>query len=143
MCIRDSYCKTNFCLRRYILTYFGEKAPMRCGGCSNCRTDLRQPEVAAPAKRPVSTRAAEVTDADIPADLMERLQKLRSHLARRASVPAYVIFSNQTLREMCAKQPRDEYEMLRVSGVGELKMKKYGRAFLDAIDDWRSEQSGC
>ena len=137
------YCKTNFCLRRYILTYFGEKAPMRCGGCSNCRRDLRQPEVAAPAKRPVSTRAAGVTDADIPADLMERLQKLRSLLARRASVPAYVIFSNQTLREMCAKQPRDEYEMLRVSGVGEQKMKKYGRAFLEVIDDWRSEQGGC
>ena len=116
---------------------------MRCGSCANCRTDLRQPEIPAPTKRTAPARTTEVTDADIPADLMERLQKLRATLARRASVPAYVIFSNQTLRDMCAKQPRDEYEMLRVSGVGEQKLKKYGRAFLEVIDDWRSDQGGC
>jgi ATP-dependent DNA helicase RecQ len=44
-----------------------------------------------------------------------------------------MVFSDATLRDMAAKMPRDEEEFLDVSGVGEFKLKKYGRAFLDRI----------
>ncbi len=134
-----SYCKTNRCLRRYILTYFGQTAHDRCGGCANCRTDLRQPEQPAVSSVPRSRIRPAEFDPDIPAALLEQLQQLRTDLARRASVPAYVIFSNQTLRELAARQPQNKHELLQVPGIGEQKAKKYGPAILDVIHAWRGE----
>ena len=65
--------------------------------------------------------------------LFEELRTLRRELAEREGIPAYMVFSDATLRDMAAKMPRDEEEFLDVSGVGEFKLKKYGRAFLDRI----------
>ncbi|MFO7568603.1 MAG: RQC domain-containing protein, partial [Smithellaceae bacterium] len=65
--------------------------------------------------------------------LFERLRALRRALADEANVPAYVVFSDKTLTEMVAAMPQDEIEMLAVSGVGEHKMQKYGKPFLDEI----------
>jgi ATP-dependent DNA helicase RecQ len=79
---------------------------------------------------------------DVPPALYARLQQLRQQLAKRLGVPAYVVFSNETLREMCRQLPRSEGELLKVSGVGEQKRKKFGRAFLEAIETWRQEQGG-
>lgn len=79
---------------------------------------------------------ASPVEGDVPAELYAQLQQLRQQLARRAGVPAYVIFSNQTLRDMCQRLPRTESELGRVSGIGEQKLAKYGRACLDVIDAW-------
>ncbi len=80
---------------------------------------------------------------DASPELYARLQALRQQQAKRLGVPAYVVFSNATLRELCRRLPRSEGELLKVSGVGEQKLKKFGRAFLDAIDAWRQEQPGA
>lgn len=80
---------------------------------------------------------------DVPPALYARLQQLRQQLAKRLGVPAYVVFSNETLREMCRQLPRSEGELLKVSGVGEQKRKRFGRAFLEAIETWRQEQGGA
>ena len=58
---------------------------------------------------------------DADPELFARLKKLRAALAAKASVPAYVVFTDATLRDMCAKMPTDEQELLQVSGVGERK----------------------
>lgn len=70
-----------------------------------------------------------------PADsqLFEALRALRTEIARTQSVPPYVVFADKTLREMCSRLPRTKAEMLEVSGVGEVKFKKYGQAFLQII----------
>ena len=68
--------------------------------------------------------------------LFERLRILRRTLADENNVPAYVVFSDRTLLEMADARPRDEIEMLNVSGVGEHKMKLYGGIFLEEI--WRT-----
>ena len=65
--------------------------------------------------------------------LFEKLRALRRTLADENNVPAYVVFSDRTLLEMADVRPRDEIEMLGVSGVGEHKMKQYGKQFLDEI----------
>ena len=67
------------------------------------------------------------------ADLYEALRQLRARLAEEANVPAYVVFSNATLQDMARKKPRNSTEFKRVSGVGELKCKWYGNAFLAEI----------
>ena len=65
--------------------------------------------------------------------LMQALRVLRSSLAVKAHVPAYVIFPDAALADMCAKKPKTIEEFLEVSGVGEAKAEKYGEAFLRVI----------
>ena len=86
---------------------------------------------------PVQQLAAPETP--VSADLFQRLRALRQRLAARSGVPAYVIFSDQTLREMCRRLPKDEGDLLQISGVGEQKLRKYGRDFLAAIAEWSQE----
>jgi len=69
-------------------------------------------------------------------ELYDALVKLRSKTARVKSVPAYVIFTDKTLREMCARRPLSEEAMLQISGVGENKLKKYGKSFLKVIQEF-------
>ena len=67
------------------------------------------------------------------ARLFDALKEVRAKLARRESVPAYVIFSNATLSEMARSRPRSRFDLLEVNGVGEQKARRYGQAFLEAI----------
>ena len=48
-------------------------------------------------------------------------------------MPAYVIFSNATLEDMAGKAPKTVEQFLEVSGVGEVKARRYGKVFLDEI----------
>ena len=70
--------------------------------------------------------------------LFELLRICRSQLARKAHVPPYMVFSDKTLHDMCAKAPHSREEMLGVSGVGEVKYDKYGEAFLKVIASFDS-----
>jgi len=75
--------------------------------------------------------------------LFTRLKKLRSQLAQEQHVPAFVVFSDATLYDMCAKRPSTQMEFLEVSGVGHMKLEKYGELFLQEIEVYcRDEKSG-
>lgn len=65
--------------------------------------------------------------------LFEHLRALRKQIADEASVPPYIVFSDATLRDMCAKKPTTEDEFLEVSGVGVTKLARYSEAFLTEI----------
>ncbi len=67
------------------------------------------------------------------ADLLETLKQLRLKLADHESVPAYIIFSDATLVELATYLPQDDIEMQKISGVGDVKLQKYGTDFLNAI----------
>jgi ATP-dependent DNA helicase RecQ len=69
-------------------------------------------------------------------DLFNDLKKVRTEFARAENVPPYVVFSDATLVEMAAYLPCDESEMRKISGVGDLKMQKYGADFLEVIRDY-------
>nr|HML49171.1 HRDC domain-containing protein [Clostridia bacterium] len=75
-------------------------------------------------------------------DLYERLSDLRLQIAKEQSVPAFVVFSNATLYDMCAKLPRTSAQFLQVSGVGRHKLMLYGDRFMQAIAEYLSESAG-
>ena len=74
-----------------------------------------------------------VARTDYDADLFEQLRALRRRLADKEGVPAFVVFSDATLRGLAAAKPSDTQTMLRVSGVGPAKLERYGNAFLAVI----------
>jgi ATP-dependent DNA helicase RecQ len=67
-------------------------------------------------------------------DLFERLRAVRKRLADREGVPAYIVFSDAVLRQMAAHAPRTRAELLQISGVGPVKLERYGDAFLEALE---------
>lgn len=73
----------------------------------------------------------------VNADLLDALKALRKSIASQKSVPAYVIFTDATLIDMCKKCPETPDEMLEVSGVGRTKLEKFGKEFLEVIAKFR------
>ena len=68
--------------------------------------------------------------------LFEELRSLRTAIAKEEGLPPYIIFSDKTLIDMCAKMPENRQEMLGVSGVGENKFRKYGQRFMDVVTEF-------
>lgn len=73
----------------------------------------------------------------VNSDLLVALKALRKGIASKKSVPAYVIFTDATLIDMCKKCPETPDEMLEVSGVGRTKLEKFGKEFLEVIAKFR------
>ena len=61
------------------------------------------------------------------------LRQKRKEMADEAGVPPYVIFSDRTLIEMAAYYPQSAASLLNISGVGQMKLNRYGGAFLEII----------
>ncbi len=80
---------------------------------------------------------ASTTDAD--KRLFMRLKALRMQIASEGGVPAYFIFSDATLEDMCRRKPLDEVAMRRVQGVGDLKFERYGQRFIDEVGQFMRE----
>ncbi len=68
--------------------------------------------------------------------MFEMLREVRKALADSTNAPAFTIFSDASLRDMMLVRPRTEEEFLSVSGVGQTKLERYGKRFLDAIADY-------
>lgn len=75
-------------------------------------------------------------------ELFQRLQELRGKLSRSQNIPMYIIFSNATLEAMAAYQPVTPEELLKIPGVGQAKLQKYGKVFLEEIQSWKEEPNG-
>ncbi len=89
-----------------------------------------------PPRREKAARRRQARD-DIPfaaRALFEALRDLRTRLAAKQNVPPYVIFSDATLSEMAQRRPLSDEEFLTISGVGDSKLKRYGRKFMKLID---------
>jgi len=69
-------------------------------------------------------------------DLFEALRKLRATIARKKSVPAYIVFGDAALRDMARLRPSTYIRLLEVKGVGEKKRRQYGEVVLAAIKDY-------
>ncbi|WP_028984034.1 DNA helicase RecQ [Sporolactobacillus terrae] len=72
--------------------------------------------------------------------LFETLKQVRKALAQKEYVPPYIIFSDQSLREMSARLPSTDHEFLMIKGVGQQKLEKYGQAFMKAIAEYQEAQ---
>jgi ATP-dependent DNA helicase RecQ len=74
-------------------------------------------------------------------ELFEILRAIRQELARENGVPPYIVFGDVTLKEMAINYPVTKENMLKISGVGEVKYNKYGKAFEDAIKKFMEEHN--
>jgi ATP-dependent DNA helicase RecQ len=65
--------------------------------------------------------------------MFDALRQLRKQVADQQDVPAFVVFSDTTLKDMAEKMPATIAQMSRVSGVGDAKLKQYGQIFVNEI----------
>ena len=130
-----NYCETDKCLREFILSYFGDTTPCICNKCSNCvvvEDEEEETYVETGKKRKKAAQLAGLNE--LGAALFEKLRSVRTELAAEKSVPPYIICSDKTLKDMCAKLPRDKEQLADVYGMGEQKIQNYGEAFVTAVN---------
>jgi len=109
----------------------------------NAKFSIREIEPK-PSARTKSHQASSA-DQDLPeesADLLRTLKALRRDLAKARNVPAYVVFSDATLREMCMTLPNSMSQMAEINGVGPKKLEDYGQLFLDQLSDGGDRDEG-
>jgi len=97
------------------------------------KINLRRDTIAKAAKTPERSRAVALVGEEDEA-LFSALRSKRRELAEAARAPAYVIFTDRTLAEMAAKQPKTLDEFARLSGVGAKKLESFGKIFLEIIN---------
>jgi ATP-dependent DNA helicase RecQ len=146
--VMQKYAYTDRCRRGFVLRYFGDPAATsRCEQCDNCLS-LGHRAVATTGvtrkgdgSRPGSPgrehrKKPPVGLPDMTSEeraVLDALRALRTSIARRESVPAYVVFADRTLREMARSRPRSVAALSDVYGVGPAKLKKYGEEFLKEL----------
>ncbi|MBO7675612.1 MAG: ATP-dependent DNA helicase RecQ [Atopobiaceae bacterium] len=148
------YAKSDTCLRRRIVRYFGQELDGVDGSCETCsacgweepvprrsvisgddemvRYQRLRRQGASVATGATADAFDEVTEAD--EELFQRLRALRKRLADEADMPPYIVFSDKTLRAMVRMGPRTEEELLEVPGVGQKKLATYGADFLAELN---------
>ena len=92
----------------------------------NARVKIKQ-------TRKMKRRAEKTSVGAEEQELFAVLRQVRAEFAAKRGVPAFVIFSDATLADMCRKMPLTEEAFLSVSGVGTNKLERYGDAFIRAI----------
>ena len=114
------------CLRKRILNYFGEAYIPPCNKCSYC----------------MKLSEEQIKQVKVPAidkELLAVLEKTRSQLAKRWGVPAYSVVNDRTLREMAIYRPKNDADMLKIYGIGQVKLQRYGKTFINAIKECESK----
>ena len=87
----------------------------------------------AQAARVLSEGAVAVADDDTHVALFQALRAWRLQVAREHGVPAYTVFHDSTLEEIARRRPGSTEELSEVSGVGAIKLERYGAAVLDLV----------
>ncbi len=89
-----------------------------------------------PRKAKPSRTAGDAAAGDLgPLDqrVFERLRTLRRRIAEEHHVPPYLVFTDETLRLMAQRRPSSPDALLRIKGVGESRLARYGAAFLEEL----------
>ncbi len=123
------------CRHRRLVGYFEEEiAP--CGeSCDVCRGITVADLVVHTKGKSAGSNSSAAKSAAIELDettleRFELLRALRRQIADRENVPAYIVFSDATLKALAERMPQTPEEMLDVSGIGPAKMSRYGTEFL-------------
>lgn len=84
-----------------------------------------------------SSKRSRKDDYDYDEVLFAKLRSLRKKLADELGKPPYVIFNDASLAEMAEQQPQTPFELLKINGVGDSKLEKFGDQFLDVIRQYQ------
>jgi len=74
--------------------------------------------------------------------IYSRLRDLRKRLAEQQGVPVYALFTNEQMGAMVQHRVSTQAQLQEIAGVGEARVKKYGQAFLDQLEQARAELAG-
>lgn len=89
-------------------------------------------------KKKVQKTIKIATEGEVNKDVFTELKKIRYAIAKEENMPAYIVFSDKTLKLMASELPTTENEFLAISGVGMNKMEKYGAEFMDVIRKFKN-----
>lgn len=90
-------------------------------------------------KKTVRIKTKEKTvEETVNISLFDTLKQIRYEIASQKGVPAFLIFSDASLMDMCRKLPVTPEEFLSVNGVGDNKLKQYGDRFISAIAEYKA-----
>ena len=113
----------------YPVLWLTEKAEDVVYGTANLTMRAAKSET-----KPIARATGELEGSD--GALFQRLRVLRARIARIQGVPAYVVFSDKTLRELAVTRPRTIAELRSISGVGITKAERYGKQLLAEIENF-------
>jgi ATP-dependent DNA helicase RecQ len=95
------------------------------------------PRLLKPAEKPAKvSKVVEDSWEGVDKGLFEALRKLRTTIARKKGVPAYIVFGDAVLRDMARRRPSNYVNLLDVKGIGEKKRRQYGELVLTAMKDY-------
>ena len=121
------------CLRKRILEYFGESFIPPCGNCSICRRESRDSYSHIVFKSGTEKRPL------VDEILLERLNKKRKTLALAAGVPDFAILGDSALKEIAVYCPQSIAQLSKISGMSELKIRRYGYEFLNVVKEYNNK----
>jgi len=136
-----NYAEGGECRHAEILTYYKDSQRIeRCGHCDTCdpesprRIVMPVKEETAPlVSKPKKKTGSSATVLHLDHDQEERfktLKKWRKEKAQELDLPAFVIFSDQTLRHLAVNNPKDLEQLRETHGVGDAKLEKFGKDLL-------------
>ncbi len=99
---------------------------------------LEKSEISDTSSKPKGKKRAEVVDTEHPV-LFEQLRSLRKELSNEMSCPPFQVFTQITLFELCAYFPSTPKELIKISGMGKIRVEKHGKKILAIINKYISE----
>ena len=87
------------------------------------------------------SQPSDAVEAEYDRDLFEKLRLLRKKIADEKAVPPFVVFGDLALRQMASYLPQSEENFSRISGVGQEKLKQYGKIFTEFIQTYAKENN--
>lgn len=132
-----AYCEAGECRHSEILTYYKDSQRIRrCGHCDVCDPKSNR-KVSQPPKKQKITHLVKKKKTNEPQILdgneefrFQDLRKWRKAKATELDLPAFVIFGDQTLKELAQKNPQSLDQLSEIYGIGEAKLEKFGRDLL-------------
>jgi ATP-dependent DNA helicase RecQ len=90
-------------------------------------------QMAVPRLTVVSTSKSSIVNKHYDKALFAKLKHLRKRLADEQDIPPFVVFSDASLIDMASQMPQSPFDFLQISGVGQVKLEKYGSDFIALI----------
>jgi len=81
----------------------------------------------------VKPQKTEIAIEDFDDDLFSKLKVWRRRIAIKKNVPSYIIMNDKTLKQIAASLPKNDHELLSVNGIGQQKLKDYGKDILELV----------
>ena len=122
------FAESNECRHRQICLHFGETPKWeKCNACDVCAAEPGW--MAAPAARRAASGVPESA-------LQQYMREWRRGFAKQRGVPAFMILTDASLADLCAREPSTFEELTEVSGIGERKAQSFGKEILTALHDF-------